>query len=861
MLVNLFIILKKFIRQQPIVLTSVLALLFVMAFSSQQILQRGQARALQEQSATNSALSYVLEDSIIRSLQAATGALQTLSADLIQRSPQSTNTLRVRLLSGLPQLRNIHIVPTSAAPLCHRFKGEDIMFLPVQQGRYWGDDAALEGLSYWPICVPYYLDDQVMGYVIGSVNLNYYQSLFQSVATGYRQVSMYLSTGDKIVGEGADRLSSSVQDRLTARSWGEIRETSVTTPYLESYRSTSFFPLVVTLRSYNQHALADWRQDANVMEAVFWAMGLAILGMLILYVIHKHKREQVIGSNHLLSMAVRSTANAIFITDPKGRIEWVNDAFTRLTGYTLGHVRNKTPRILNAGVHDRPFFQELWRTIAQGRTWRNELVNRHRDGHLISVDQTITPLFDKQGAVEYYIAVHEDITARKQAEEQALYLAQHDELTQLKNRRFFETSLDECTSTQTAGTIALMFIDLDRFKEINDTLGHDAGDVLLKRTAKILQRTLPDNALLSRLGGDEFALYVYPAQEEAQVHVIAQSIVAALVKPFRYANTTFSVSCSVGVAMTEVNDADASSLLRQADLAMYRAKQSGKNTYRFFDESMDKSMQHRVRLQRYLDQALRQPEQLQLYYQPQLAADTGVFTGAEALIRWQREGEWISPATFIPIAEDSGQILELGRWVIRAAVQQLRAWLDAGIWQGKLSINLSAAQLSNTDVAKDLISQLTEYRIPHQHIAVEFTETTLMVRSAQLLRNLGLLRSANIAIAIDDFGTGYCSLSYLKEMEAQYLKIDRSFTDGIGNNESDECIVDATLAMARGLHMKVVAEGVETAHQARYLAQHGCDVLQGYYFAQPMPADELVAWIAAHNEPSTQALIAIDNRP
>ncbi|MBM6552059.1 putative bifunctional diguanylate cyclase/phosphodiesterase [Marinomonas ostreistagni] len=841
-------VLQKFIKQQPVVLACVLALLFVMAFSLQQILQRGQARAMQEQASTNSALTYVLEDSVVRSLQAVSGAMQSLAMNLMQRSPQSTETLRQRLLRGLPQLRNIHIVPAAAVSECQRDNLGDMVFLPVQQGRFWGDDVQLDGLHYWPLCTPYYLGDEVAGYVIGSINLNYYQSLFQSVASGQRQVSLYLYSGEKILGEGAPQLSNKIQARVQQRAWGEIRaEDETGRAYVDSYRATSFFPLAITLRSYNEHALADWRQDANIMEAVFAALGVLILIMLIMYSVHKYKREQVLGSNHLLSMAVRSTANAIFITDPKGRIEWVNEAFTRLTGYTLKQVRGKTPSILNSGTHSKSFYMHLWRTIAQGNSWRDELINRHRDGHLISVDQTITPLLDKRGNVEYYIAVHEDITARKAAQEQALYLAQHDELTQLKNRRFFETSLEQCASTFEVGKIALMFIDLDRFKEINDTLGHDAGDVLLKRTAKTLQQTLPDNALLSRLGGDEFALYIYPAMEEAQIHMIAQSIVNALVKPFHYLDTTFSVSCSIGVTLADIAQSDASSLLRQADLAMYRAKQSGKNTYRFFDESMDETMQHRVRLQRYLSQALEQTEQLSLYYQPQIDATTQAIVGVEALLRWQRQGEWISPATFIPIAEDSGQIVALGQWIIREAVGQLREWMDQGIDVGKLSINLSAAQLSNTDVARDLIELLKHHDVPNHMIAVEFTETTLMVRSTQLLRNLALLKQFQIAISIDDFGTGYCSLSYLKELDAQFLKIDRSFTDGIGNNESDECIVDATIAMAKGLNMKVIAEGVETAAQAQYLAQHGCDAIQGYYYARPMPNNEFKAWSKEHS--------------
>ncbi|WP_417553079.1 putative bifunctional diguanylate cyclase/phosphodiesterase [Marinomonas fungiae] len=843
--------LSNFVQRQTVVVVCTLIVLTVMTISLQSLLGRGHERALTEQSLTSATLVYAIEDSVVRATQAAVGALETLAANVLERPPNTLAILKDRLLRSLPQLRSVDFVPLAKAKVCtQRVSNMETLFLPPHPGRFWGDTINMVELSYWPICVPYRLQGEIVGYVIGSVNLNYYKSLFQSVVSSHREASMYLFTGEVVLGD-ADELNDQRREQIMARSWGEVREQNEKGHYLDSYRATSFYPLVISLRSYNEDALANWQNDAQVVRTIFSILAFVLVLMLVMYLMFQHKRDKIQGDNFLLSMAIRSAANAIFITDPKGHIEWVNDAFASLTGYSLKEVRGHTPRILNSGVHERPFFQSLWQTICQGQSWRSELVNRHKDGHLITVEQTITPILDSKGQVEYFIAVHEDITVRKKAEQQVLYMAQHDDLTGLANRRYFEQCLEECVSNRHYGAIALMFIDLDRFKEINDTLGHDAGDVLLKRVAKKLRALMPEDALLSRLGGDEFALFIHPAMQESQIHYLAQSIVNAIAQPFEYKETTFSVSCSIGVALHDIAEIDASSLLRQADLAMYRAKHSGKNTYRFFDDSMDESMQRRVSIQRNLEQALTDPEQLMLYYQPQIDSQTGAAYGAEVLLRWYRQGEWISPALFIPIAEDSGQIVELGRWIIDTALRQLADWRSRHVRVGKLSINLSAVQLSNSDVALELITTMKRYGIPYNAVAVEFTETTLMVRSAQLERNLQTLRRHNISIAIDDFGTGYCSLSYLRELEANYLKIDQSFIRGIGVNESDEHIISATIAMAKGLRMKVIAEGVETENQISYLTNLDCEYLQGFGFARPMSAANLESWLAQDRHTQT----------
>lgn len=825
---------------------AMLLVILMMAVGLQKMLERGHERALAEQSETSSSLAFALEDSTVRSVQAVIGALETIAENAGERSA-TLDTIKSRFLRGMPQLRYIDIVPLDEAGACtRRLSNTEVLFLPAQSGRFWGDSADIQGLTYWPICVPYRIQNEIAGYVIGSVNLNYYTGLFQAVSNNQRQVALYLFSGEKVVGEGDANMSPVLRERLLERSWGELRSHDTQGEYLESYRGASFYPLIISIRSYNQDALDNWLHDARLVRSIFSVLAILLLMMLTMYLMFKHHRDKVQGDNHLLSMAIRSAANAIFITDPKGRIEWVNEAFTTLTGYRLAEVRHRTPRILNSGFHDKPFFTQLWQTISNGQNWRNELVNRHKSGQFITVEQTVTPILDNKGDITHFIAVHEDVTVRKEVEQQVLYMARHDDLTGLTNRRYFEQCLEDRVADRQHGQIALLFIDLDRFKDINDTLGHEAGDVLLKRVANTLSRLMPDETLLSRLGGDEFALFLHPVGSEAQIHSLAKNIVSALATPFEFKGTTFAVSCSVGVAMSDIDCIDASSLLRQADLAMYRAKHAGKNTYRFFDETMDERMQRRVAIQQYVEEALQDPKQLMLYYQPQLDGVQRSISGVEVLLRWQRQGEWLSPAEFIPILEDSGQIVELGRWVMESALMQMADWIHRGVNVGELSINLSAVQLSSSDVALELIQLMEYYDIPSSRVAVEFTETTLMVRSAQLTRNLATLRAHQIKIAVDDFGTGYCSLSYLRELEANYLKIDQSFVKGIGEIESDECIVSATIAMAKGLNMHVIAEGVETQQQAQYLVQHGCDFLQGYGFAHPMPAEALETWLIKH---------------
>ncbi|RBP78300.1 EAL domain-containing protein [Marinomonas rhizomae] len=837
-----------YIRRQPVLIPAAVVLVIFMLVLLQQLLQRGYERALKEQLITNTALIYAIEDSVTRSIQAVNGSLTSLATQIPELSEESRQSVEQQMLRSLPQLRSIDVIPLAKATLCQplvtSLKRSETRMLAPQNGRQWGVSPNLKGLQYWPVCSPFYVDDQLKGFIVGSINPHYYSNLISATEYGGREIEIFHSSGENMLG-GASSMPLWIQMALQDKAWGKIRvQDDSSSGYLENFRATSLIPLVVTLRSYDRIDLSSWFSDVLILK---WSFGLLVLAVLLVsttFMILKNRQEYERGSNLLLSEAMRNTANAIFITDSKGKIHWINQAFTYLTGYSLKEVRGKTPNILNSGYQDKRYFNALWRTVKSGQSWRGELINRDKHGRLISVNQIITPIKSAAGEIEHFIAVHEDISARKEAEEKASFLAKHDGLTGLANRHHFEEHLGELFHSCVQGNIGLIFIDLDRFKEINDTLGHEAGDVLLKRTANKLKQVLPDETILARLGGDEFALLVYPLVDVSDMSQLAKNIVATLATPFDYCGSKFAVTCSVGVAVSDIGKTDASTLLRQADMAMYRAKQEGRNTYQLFDQSMAEVMKHRVYLQQELDASMCTGEGFSLHFQPQVDAQTYEVVGAEVLFRWQRKsGENISPGELIPILEESGQIVALGKWIIEASCKQLCEWRELGLDLGKVAINISPVQLSSSNVADDLLAVMNKYNIPSSAMSVEFTETALLVSSPILTYNLTRFGEEGITIAIDDFGTGYCSLAYLKRLDAHYLKIDQSFIAGIGHNEADESIVLATIAMAKGLKMYVIAEGVETQTQINFLIKHQCDILQGYFFGKPMPAPDYQSYL------------------
>ena len=865
---DFLVLLKSAIVRQKWVLLAAMSILLGFWLVQQHTARQGVARSLAEQATSNAVLLHALEDTVVRSFQSVNSSMRTL-ADGLARPSSSVEVnavLREQLRTSL-QLRAVDVLDadgvvfasvtsalggTADYACINRLKNEPLTEFVIEaprQGRYPNDPfAAQSAQAYIPFCVPVHdAQGQLAQVIVASINPEYFYNLFSSVTNSLNSyIHLYRYDGGKLLTTGAvEPDNSAVLQHIKEKNWGQFRATIDAGAYLVSYRSTSLLPFILVLVSDETQALAAWRHDERMMSLFLLVISIMAVVMTLVIVMLREKRWRNQGDIHLLSTAIKSTASAIVITDKHGAITWTNQAFTTLTGYSFAEVKGKNPRILNSGQQQKEFYNVLWTTILSGDSWKGEVVNRHKLGHTLVVEQTITPILDKNNAIEHFVAVHEDVTARKNAEQRALYLADHDSLTSLPNRRYFERYLGQMlTDSERSLDVAVIFINLDRFKDINDSMGHGAGDEFLIHTKNNLQSIMDGNHVLARLGGDEFAILVKKVESPGLLSQFAGQVISAVTKTFYYGEGVFNITCSAGVSTSNSSTLDASTLLRQADMAMYRAKHAGKNTFRFFDEDMDAMIRRRVYLQQQLEKALLKDTALSLRYQPQIDTVTGRVYGAEALMRWEiTEGEWVPPSEFITLAEETGQILAVGVWLMRHLFAQMADWNSRGIEYGQISMNISAIQLARDSLAERLLDVMHEYGVSAQQLCIEITETTLMTSSEKVMDNLMQLKQAGIALSIDDFGTGYSSLSYLKAIDASHLKIDRSFIIGIGGDGSDEHIVRATIALAHSLNLKTVAEGVDSLEQLTFLQALSCDYIQGYLFSKPLTAEKFEQYL------------------
>lgn len=867
MLANLVFLLKNAVYRQKWVLLAAFFVLLCFWIALQHTARQGVSRSLAEQETSNAVLLHALEDTVVRSFQSVNSAMQTLAETVSQqKSGLNMKAVLHEQLRISPQLRAIDVLDTQGVVIASVTNNQgseeaysclavlnsepltEFVIETPRKGRYPGDPFTVQSAhSYIPLCLPVRnAQGQLSQVLVASISPQYFYNLFTSVTgTLGSYIHLYRYDGENLLAAGAvEPATGSVLQRVKEKSWGQYRTSISDSEYLVSYRSTSLLPFILVLVSDEAVALAAWRHDERMMCLFLLVMSIITVLVALVIAILREKRWQAQGDINLLSTAIRSAANAIFITNKQGDIYWINNAFTVLTGYSFEEINGKNPRILNSSHQQEDFYNVLWATILSGQSWRGEVVNRHKLGHTLIVEQTITPILDKNNQVEHFVAVHEDVTARKNAEQKALYIADHDALTSLPNRRYFERHLDQIFTHEEPMEVAVIFIDLDRFKDINDTMGHVAGDALLIHTTSNLQSLMDENYLLARLGGDEFAILVKHVESQRQLTSFASEVVAVITRSFYYGDGVFNITCSAGVAVGNSKTSDASNMLRQADMAMYRAKHEGKNTFRFFDEAMDELIKRRVYLQQQLEIAVNSEAAFSLRYQPQIHAATGQIYGAEALMRWEiAEGEWVGPDEFITLAEETGQILEVGVWLMQHLFQQMAEWNRRGVVFGKMSMNISAVQLARDTLAERMLAMMTEFSIPAAQVFVEITETTLMTNVDRVMENLKQLKKAGISLSIDDFGTGYSSMSYLKALDANQLKIDRSFIIGIGREGSDEHIVRATIALAHSLNLETVAEGVDSDEQFEFLKALSCDYIQGYLFSKPLMADEFEQFI------------------
>ena len=552
------------------------------------------------------------------------------------------------------------------------------------------------------------------------------------------------------------------------------------------------------------------------------------------------QRREAEAGLQLAAKVFGQSNEAIMITDAENRILQVNAAFTRITGYQSEEVLGHNPRLLSSGRQSPQFYHGMWQQLLSNNRWRGEIWNRRKSGEVFPEWLSISNVTDAQGKLTHHIALFIDITERKKEEAQMERLASYDTLTGLPNRNLLADRVEQgiAQANRHQSLLAMLFIDLDHFKNINDSLGHDVGDGLLQQVAERLKLCLRRSDTIARLGGDEFIALLTEISGEAEASFVAEKMLAVLGDGFEVGGHTVHIAASIGISLFPNDGANKVELMRNADLAMYRAKDSGRNRFAFYEEAMNRKAVERQQLESDLRGAIEQ-QQFMLYYQPKVALAEDRVVGLEALLRWRHpQLGLISPAVFIPVAEQCGLIHRIGDWVLRQAVLQQRLWQSQGYRIVPVAVNLSAAQFREAGLIAQIERILQEGGLDPRHIELELTESLLMQAETDSAALLGRLHAAGFNLALDDFGTGYSSLSRLKQLPMQTLKIDQSFVRDIATDLNDRSIVTATAAMAHALGMKVVAEGVETMEQLEFIRELRCEEYQGYLFSQPVPADE-----------------------
>jgi diguanylate cyclase (GGDEF)-like protein/PAS domain S-box-containing protein len=568
-------------------------------------------------------------------------------------------------------------------------------------------------------------------------------------------------------------------------------------------------------------------------------------------------RRQAEEKLRLSATVLEHIADGVVVIDVHGRIVATNPAYTQITGYTESEAVGTQSGLTHAGLasmggQEQGFYDTLWRDLAETGFWRGETRRTRKNGEVYLEWLTVSAVRGDDDAVTHYVCVFSDITKLKESQEKLDHLAHHDPLTGLPNRLLFHDRLQHAMARAArAGTqLAVVFIDLDRFKNVNDTLGHHVGDELLKQVAQTLSDCLRDGDTLARLGGDEFIVLLEDVEGERGARMVAEKLMRLFEQPAMVSGYELFVTGSVGISLFPQDASDLNVLVRNADVAMYQAKARGRNGYAFYAPSMDGEGIERLRLEALLRRAIEKNE-IWLAYQPQVEIDTGLLIGVEALLRWNSpELGQLGPDRFIPLAEDIGFINQLGGWVLEQACRQLKCWDLAGLVVPKIAVNLSARQFDRGGLAPTVERVLRETGLAPNRLQLEVTESVIM-NTGDAMQYINDLHAIGVELAIDDFGTGYSSLAYLKQLPVQTLKIDRSFirdisTDAI-NRENEEAIAIAIIQLGKSMNLAVIAEGVETVEQAAFLLRHGCRRAQGYLYARPLPPDQLLAQWGQNN--------------
>lgn len=547
----------------------------------------------------------------------------------------------------------------------------------------------------------------------------------------------------------------------------------------------------------------------------------------------------------LAATVFAASSEAILITDAQARIIAVNRSFSEITGYSADEAIGNRPSMLSSGKHDHSFFDSMWSQLRARGRWRGEIWNRRKNGDLYPEWLTINQVKNDRGEIIHYVALFSDISERKATERQVQRLAEYDYLTDLPNRMLLNDRLQQALNLgkRNKHRLAVLFMDLDRFKNVNDTLGHATGDALLRQVGQRTQHVLREMDTVGRTGGDEFVMILPELENSAQAGMIAERVLEIMQQPFDVEGHTLRIGASIGIAIAPGDGDTTDSLLKNADLAMYEAKAAGRNTYRFFNASMTAEVSERLLLENQLRSAIA-TQSFHLEFQPKFSLPGRQLGGFEALVRWRNEaGDIIPPVRFIPVAEDSGLINELGLWILRQACLTAAGWHRAG-QSLIIAVNVSARQLGHGDFSADVADALRQSGLPAGLLELEVTESTLIDYAGPVRQQLSTLKQMGVRLAVDDFGTGYSSLAYLKNFAPDTVKIDRSFVRELQHNKDNAAIVSAIITLARNLEMEALAEGVETEDELAALIELGCDSVQGFLTGRPLPLEQAQALIA-----------------
>ncbi|MFH1034448.1 MAG: PAS domain S-box protein [Pseudomonadota bacterium] len=551
----------------------------------------------------------------------------------------------------------------------------------------------------------------------------------------------------------------------------------------------------------------------------------------------------------LAAKVYENTVEGVLITDSVGAVIMVNPAFSHITGYQPSEVIGESPLILRTDDLPLEIYETMWEALITNGRWQGEIWNRRKNGEAYPEWVTISRIADSMGHATNYIAVFHDLTDIRRGEEQIKYQAHHDALTGLPNRTLFDDRLEQAMahSDRQGQRLALMFLDLDRFKQINDSLGHQVGDMMLQEVARRIKGCLRDTDTVARLGGDEFTVIVPNVGGLEGTMEAARRILRSLEASFLLKGHELFTTASLGITLYPDDARDRESLLKNADLAMYRAKDQGRNNYQLFTPDMNAQVMQRLSLESRLRRALEKQE-LRVHYQPKVSLASGLVIGTEALVRWQREDTLVGPMEFIPLAEENGLILPIGEYVLDTACRQTAQWHAQGLTGLTVAVNISARQFQRQDLLALVQRVLQRSGLPPAFLELEITESTVMADVQKAIAILKVLAGLGVKISLDDFGTGYSSLYYLRQFPISSLKIDKSFIDDIPQKEDDVAIAQAVISLARSLGLQVVAEGVETQAQLEFLRAHDCDIMQGYLFSRPLPPQQIPELLRAHGQ-------------